>query len=434
MTQRTLYLSNTGLISLTEPTAPASTAIKIDYDLHSFLGEDAVLDVAFISKKTTPALTDIVARLIWRDSLTDDVIYKVQGTLSTDESNTSSLWSVAGALEYFKSFEIDLKATALSAVLASDAYNALNSRGNKLLTINLPTDHPPSFDGDKLFKLLTTSKPTPGYWVLPSLTNLALYNAMYRVMVETNIPLDCELDPTLTVEQAIQLATSLDAQHHLVQLIWSPNVCRPRDAISLLGRKKPCHAIGQYMAMKTLRNAKTTAQGIPKIADPVAGESYPFTYKAMETRLDIEFDTPTLEELAKAKINVVRQIQYDTGTKFVLSDVLTQYSSKDSALRLVNSADIARYTTNRCIEILKRHMLKRTTAYLRDASRDITQFLDACVTAELLQNAEDLGGKPYAFSLIPDEAMPFERVRFALSRRPEGCTRTVVFDDDVLVK
>ena len=55
-------------------------------------------------------------------------------------------------------------------------------------------------------------------------------------------------------------------------------------------------------------------------------------------------------------------------------------------------------------------------------------------TSGWLKPAEDLNGKPFAFSLIPDQDYPFERVRLYLARRPEGATRAVIFDEDVLVK
>lgn len=436
MTQQTIYLSDNGMLSLTES---SDAVAHFEYDLHSYLGDDAVLDFVFLGKKSNPGLSNIVAQLTWRDGFTNDVIVKAQGTLSTDENNLASLWSVAGALPDVKHFEIvhlESASITANAIKQSTAFNDVKSLGKNKISLTLPSDHPNGFLGDYLFEVITTMTPKPSYIGLAQISDLSVYTPLYRAMEKLNIPLDIELDPTLTKDQAISLVESVDANHHLVQFLFSPNVSRPRDAISLLGRKKPAYVLGTYLGMKQLRNSRTTASGILRLADPVAGESYPFDkhIKGLQKRDDIQFDEPTLEEFAIAKINVVRQIEYDSGTKFVLSDILTQYNSKTSALRLSSSADIARYTTNGCVNILKRHMLKRTAVYLKEASRDIQKFLDDCYGAGLIVQAEDLGGQPYQFSLVPDQQMPFERVRLYLARRPEGATRSAVFDEDVLVK
>ena len=432
MTQ--VALSNTGVLSLA---TVVGSSFGIDYQLESFLGDDAVLDVAFFGTKAVPVtLSDITARLTWRDAVTDDIVYRVQGTLNNDEDDNSSLLSIAYAQEIFSNFDLSFGLTALADIQLSTAFNASNGLGRNKGTLTLPADNPPVIDGDTLYQLLTTLTKKPAYLVLPRHDDLTVYNAVYRAADKLNIPLDVEIDPTLTVDQAAQFTTTLEADDHRVQFIWSPNLCRPRDAISLRGRKTPAYAMGEYLGKKLLRNARTNAQGLAPINEPVAGERYPFGMKGLVKRQDVILDDSDLEKLAKAKINVIRSIQFDTGVKFVLSDVLTQKISANGALRLVNAAEIACQTVNRCIEILRRHMLRGMTSYITDASRDIDAFLSACSspTAGWLKPAKDLGGKPYQFSLNPDETYPFERVRFYLARRPEGAVRAVIFDGDVITK
>lgn len=432
MTAIAVNLDATGALSLADT---SSASLGIDYDLYSYLGSDVQLKMQFFGKASTPTKgSQIICRMTWIDTATDDEIYKIQGNLNSDEEDYSSIWNVAGAKEIFKSFELVYGDDMVSAILASDAYNALNGLGRNSVILILDDDQPDTFDADTTYKLLTSLDQRPSDLGLIGLDNLEVYSALYRVMDKLNIQFTVELDPTLDPDVAQSLAESLDAQDHRVQIIWSPNTCRPRDATSLKGRKKACYALGQYLGMKALRNAKTTAQGIPMIADPIAGESFPFTFKAMTARDDVIFDEEMEEALAVAKINVLRRIVYDTGVKFVMSDVLTQYDSDSSALRLVNSSEIATFTTNRVCDILKRHMLKKTSSYLTDASKDIEKFLNACYSADLLVEAEDLDYQPYQFSLVPDQQKPFERVRLYMARRPNGCTRSVIFDDDVISK
>lgn len=413
-----------------------STAVlQIDYDLHSYLGSDVELQVKFLAKVTNPTTgSHIVCQLRWVDTATDTLIYQVQGTLNDDEDDYASLWSIAGATEYFKSFDITYNNTNLiTAIISSSAYNSLNSLNKNIATFVLADDQPSAFDADQAFNLLTTLRHRPSDIAIIGLQNLSVYNTILRALDQLNVPFTIELDPTLTIDQAVAMASALDANDHRVQLIWSPNICRPRDAISLRGRKKPAYAMGMYLGYKALRNANVTSKGIPPLGTPIAGADYPFSLKAIEQRADIIFGSQELEQLAVAKINVVRLENYDIGERFVLSDVLTQYQSKDSALRIINAAEVTCYTENKVIDILKRHMLKKTNTFLTEASRDITKFLNNCVAAELLERAEDLGNQPYSFKLTPDEQYPFERVRLYLARRVVGAVRSVVFDD-VIVK
>lgn len=432
MTQ--IRLSSAGSLSLGPVASPALT---INATTKSYLGDDASLDVAFFAKAVNPLSgDDITVRLTWFDSTTLDQIFRVEGRLSADEEDLSSIQAVADAAEIFEDFSLLLGPSLITAVKNCVAYNAYNGLNRNSFELPLPSEQPLPFNADQVFDILTAEDVRPAYLVLPSLDDLELYNTVYRAADKLNIPMDCEIDPTITPEQAADLALNLDAQDQRVQLIWSPNICRPRDAVSLRGRKVPAYAIGAYLAMKLLRNARTTAEGIPKIGDPVAGYDFPFTMKGLEMRPDVVFNQQTLEMLAIAKVNTVRRMSFGGGVRFVLSDGLTQRQSKNSALRLVNATEIACYTSNVAVDILHRHMLRRMSSYLTDASREIEAFLSKCAAPNvaLLQPAEDLGGAPYVFSLTPDADYPFERVRLYMARGLEGMTRAGIFDKDILSK
>ena len=436
---KSINLNNAGLMAIGSTAGSAN----IDYQTHNIFDDAVVLFIKFKAKVANPtSAEDFLCRMQWVDSTNGDNIYTLQGTLSessNDESFGSGLLAdVAMESGFFKAFDVALSADVVDAILASDAYEALDESGNQGVSLLVGADTTPT-DTPTLYDLLTTLDDRPSeICVVSMVADLPVFNECVRASKELNVPFTHELashdaeGALISVASITSMVTALDIKTHLLQHIWSPNVARPRDALSIRGRKYPAYAIGKYLAYKALRNARTTAQGIPKIADPIAGEPYSFDLPGIEPALRLT--QQDIEELAKAKINVVRRIKYDTGVKFVLSDVLTQYDSKNSALRLVNATEIACYTTNRCIDILKRHMLKKTTSFLTDAGRDIQNFLDGSVSAGLLKSAQDLGGKPYEFSLVPDEQYPFERVRFYLARRPEGAVRAVIFDDDVIVK
>ncbi|KYQ83145.1 hypothetical protein AWW72_15460 [Acinetobacter sp. NRRL B-65365] len=408
--------------------------LSLDFLTFNYL-QNTELEVAFFSKINLPTLADITMRLRIIDATSGDEVVRIQGIVDSDPDNMASIVAVADATEEFEEFSLSFQPEALDAILNSDAFNAANSLGRNKAVLALSDEPVPSFNADETVKTLIKLVDPPSYIALPVADNLPLYVACLRVAEKLNIPLDVEIDPTITEEQAAQLAESLDAQSHQVQLIWSPNICRPRDAVSLRGRKVPATYIGQYIGDKLLRNARTNAKGFAPIQYAVAWKDYPFKKKVLEQRPDIDLeDEQTLEMLAKAKVNVVRPIKFDSGVSFVLSDVLTQVRSKNSALRLVNASEIAMRTKNDVVNILKNHMLKPTEDYLEKASKEIEKYLSDAATSGWLKPAEELSGRPYVFRLIPDNDYPFERVRLYLARRPEGATRAVIFDEDVLVK
>lgn len=428
-----LTLDSTGAINVVG-SLTGKELLSLNLDLFTHLGDGVQLQLFFNAKKSKPLVgADIVLRTKWVDTVTNDTILDISGTLTSNVDDSSAYTNIAESTNEFRNIALVKNTGWIDAIKLSNGYNASNSLGRNKSLVTITTDLPDAFDADKLYKTLTTLKNKPAYIVLPSLSEVDVYTTALRATQKLNTQMKAEIDPSITVDQATALSTALDAEDHRVEYIWSPNKCRPRDAVSLTGRKQFCYAIGAYVGMLLLRNANTSSQGIPMIANPVAGHDYPFKYKAMEQRSDIVLDDDALEALAVAKINVVRPVDFDTGTEFVLSDVLTQYQSENSALRLTNASEIATYTTNRTIDILRRHMLKSMTSYLSDASKDINKFLSACSNSSvaLLQPSDDLGGKPFVFKLTPDPQYPFERVRLYLARRTNGAVRAVIFDDYV---
>ncbi|PAM34963.1 hypothetical protein CEJ62_19765, partial [Acinetobacter baumannii] len=91
----------------------------------------------------------------------------------------------------------------------------------------------------------------------------------------------------------------------------------------LRGRKVPAYYLGHYIGDKLLLNAKLNKQGLAPLKNAVAWKDYPFTAKNLSPRPNIDTeDAPTQAMVAKAKVNVVRPVKFET-TLFGLSDVLT---------------------------------------------------------------------------------------------------------------
>ncbi|MHA3062009.1 hypothetical protein ACX1N5_15250 [Acinetobacter sp. ANC 4636] len=181
MTAIAVNLNATGALSLADT---SNASLGINYDLYSYLGSDVQLKIQFFGKASKPAKgSQIICRMTWIDKVTDDEIYKIQGNLNNSEDDYSSLWNVAGAKEIFKSFELVYGNNMIAAILASDAYNAANSIGRNSVSLTLADDQPDSFDGDTVYKLLTSLDQRPSDLGLIGLDNLEVYSTLYRVRV-----------------------------------------------------------------------------------------------------------------------------------------------------------------------------------------------------------------------------------------------------------
>lgn len=439
--QHNIYINSNGELALVATSGSGPDALQIQYELHDHLGSDASVDVSLRSKSASQDISasNTILTMVWRDSVTNDLIYKVEGIVGSplmSAEDASLIENRAAATEAFKSFTLFVaNPTVFDPIITdSPAYNEPRSLGKNKISVDLPDDQPDAFDATRLVSQLVTMDPRPAYIVLPVSDDLELLNACMQASAKLNIPLKSELDPEWDLDQAASYTASLDADTSLLEFVWSMLLARPRDAVSLRGAKKPRRGIGSIIGDYLLRNARIDTNGIPPIHTPIAGPDYPLKFKGMEMRTDILVDEDTVERLAVAKINPLRQERYDAGTLFVVADVLTQYKSADSALRLSTSAEIVCYTTNRCLDILKGHLLRRSDDFLERANRDITSFLNNCASAKIIVPGDDLGGKAYQFSIQKDPSKPFERVRFYLARCPNGVTRSVITDEDVVVK
>ena len=199
----------------------------------------------------------------------------------------------------------------------------------------------------------------------------------------------------------------------------------------MLARKKWRPCVGDLLAQTLLRNARTNSSGIPPINRPVAGYDFPLAFRDMEKMSGVVLDEEAQNALASAGVNVVINERFEGGDRWIYGDALTQYDSENSALRLTNSAEIETYTTNLVLSIVKKHMLKGMTSFVRDAQDECSRALDACVASGLLVLPSELGGLYYLLQITPRADDPFSKADIKFSRRPEGCARQVFFEGTV---
>lgn len=406
-------------------------AWALAFDTHSKMDDNVELKASIFQKSTSLAPEDLILKLTWVDTYHGDEVLSVQGTMSPDETDLSSIMSVALATEEFGMFELHVSDQFEDYIEDYEGFNELNSLGRKAVFSALDSDTDKTeIGGQELYEAIVEFEDRPNYLAMFFKDDMSLFQTMLRVSETLNIPLKVELDPTLTPDQMVQIANDLSAQSHRVEIIVNGVLARPNSAETLRGKKEPRYALGTIMAYTILRNANTNAQGIPPLQNPIAGYNFPMRWPGMQMRPDVKFSEEVRNKLAKAKVNVVLLERFDTGPRFVLSDCLTQYDSKTSVLRLTSSAEISMFIDNRLIQICKRHLLKAKANFKSDALRECQAFLEGCATAGLIVHSADLGGM-YDISITDRVDRPHDAVDLKAGYRPEGAVRAVYLSTSV---
>lgn len=425
---RLLVLGTAATLAVVADTAevPNDAIICVDFKPYNVYDNTLSLGVKLSQIGMSASSSDYKLSLKFSDISTDDTVYEFEGTLQ-DADNIASLVAVMDASEEFEFVELHAPSNQISKYADLAFFNPISSLGRKSLNLAVPAGVAP--ERVDVFGTITGLDDTPQTLYMRFTDDVGLYTEMVRTAVKLDARLWIELDPSLTVDQAIMVASELNPQEHRVRFLWSPIVARPANSVGLRGRKVPRVSGGYVVAQHMLRDANVNEQGIPPLHTPIAGFDFPITFVGIEQRAGVLLDDPTRKRLADAKINVVQRIKYDDGVRFIIGDGLTAYSSNNSLLKLTNASDISMFIDNRVKQIVFRHLLKATDNTIEDATKDIRRFLDACTSKErkLLKQSEELGGY-YQISLTPRNDRPYDAINVKVGYRTQGMTRAAYLD------
>ncbi|WP_230657810.1 hypothetical protein [Psychrobacter sp. I-STPA10] len=453
-TKLSININADGITLTSEPnnSALANIIMNTQYGFD----ENVVAKVSVTDDKSpTPSddpLNNLVFSIIFADKVDDSVITHLQGRLYTEggiealEQNYPNDFGYitrkldfTGALDgendFFETVETKYSATNAEAIKTAintaKALNVLGAYRKKEVVLAVPATEVEDVEPIVAKRSLLDMAERPRYIVCNEVGNLPMIEAMVEVMDKLNIHLLIDIGNLTDWTQATALAESISVQDHRVWLFWNPNKSRPSNATTVLARKKWRPCTGDYLGQLLLRNSQTNNSGIPPLNRPIAGYDFPVGFRDIERLPEVNLDEEAQNALAKAGINVVMNERFDAGSRWVYGDALTQYDSKTSALRLINSAEITTFTDNTIVGIVKKHLLKGMSSFVKDATTECNRFLDACVAAGLLMPATDLGGRYYSLIITPRADNPFEKADVKLARRPEGCARQVFFETTV---
>ena len=456
MSAQTLYLSilasSMTLTNTANPAALASVELETEYAFDSnVVAKILVVDEKTITRSDDP-LNNLVFKVTFADKIDGSVITELKGRLYTgggvemleekhadDFSYITSKLDFYGALDsrydFFESvvtsYQPSNKAAIISALTTSGALNQLGAYRVKEVVLPVPATDVTDLTALEVKKALLNMRDRPRYVATCEIASLPHIEALAEVMGKLNCHVLLDIGNIDNWQAAVAIVDSISIDDHRLWVFWSPNKARPSNATTLLARKKWRPCIGDYLAQVLLRNAVTTAQGIPPIHRPVAGYDFEVGFRDMEQFKDLTLDEEAQNALATAGVNVVINERFEGGDRWIYGDALTQYDSATSALTLINSSEIETYTSNVVVSIVKKHLLKGMTSFIQDATDDCTVFLDACADAGLLKISSELGGRYYALAITPRVDSPFTKADVKLTRRPEGCARQVYFESTV---
>lgn len=433
-----LKMTETGTLvfdSTPNPSAPLQIELSTAY----VFDDDVRLKLAiYDTKEPTPSddlLHNLNFVLDFVDVPTAQSIVNVQGRLYTgggiDElaekhpTNRSyiikKLDSYSGDDGGFFAITTQYDNTQAATIKERLPITQLSTKRKQERAFELPKQDVPNdvvVDSDILTRQLTDLD--PDYIALTNVDDLGLFEVVASVVDTNNCHAFVELGHLSDHRQVVALANSLNVDDHRIRLLWNATVSRARGTTFGKKGRRPC--VGDYLAKHLVRNGFRNNDGIPPLNIPIAGYNFPVLFNGIAMAEGVYFDAESENMLANAGVIVLKSERFGNQTRFVYADVLTQYDSENSALRLSNAAEIATYTAKMVIGIVKRHLLSDMTNFQR-AYSDCTRFLNACVAAGLLVPAEQLNGKYYELEITPRADKPFEAVDIYLARRPVGAVR-----------
>ena len=454
MTQ-TLYLSVLAAsMTLTEtanPAALASIELVTDYAFDNNVQADIKVTDYKNSKTPADPLSGLVFTITFKDKVDGNVLTQLSGGLyigggieALEENHANNFSYIMGKLDFYGALNSDYDffesvTTSYSALQAEAIKTALtdigvlNNMGDyrvKSKAIDVPASTVVDATPNELRASLLDMKDRPRYIVCCEIDSLPNIEAIAEVMSKINCHALLDVGNLTDWQTVVALVESISVNDHRFWVFWNPNKSRPSGSTTVLARKKWRPCVGDYLGQLLLRNAQTNSSGIPPIARPVAGYDFPLAFRDTEMLSGVVLDEEAQNALAEAGVNVVMNERFEGGDRWVYADVLTQYDRATSALRLINASEIETYTTNLVLGIVKKHLLKGMSSFIRDATDECERKLDACATAGMLLPSSELGGLYYALQITRRDSS-FEKADVKFSRQPEGCVRQVFLDSTV---
>jgi hypothetical protein len=252
----------------------------------------------------------------------------------------------------------------------------------------------------------------------------ALLAQLAQLAFDTNRQLRYDIPGNLAPSAAVtwneQLNMGALESAELVSSYWSPLKCN--DPAGING--KGFFGVATLnIAMRCGRNAQSNALGVPPKNFPVAG----INGKISRSGIKPEYTTSPSEDdaLARAKVNPCGWMDFEGGGAYVFKDQLTAALVESSARKLISVVEMATHIDgavtrygNNVIHLPMSVAINRMKDFLKS-------LFERSQASGWLVNSDALGGKAFAYEVVPNSQYPFERIDVSYWVRYDGAVRQI---------
>lgn len=386
--------------------------VRAEIHAEKALDDDGTTEIA--SKEVSLRIKDLEGTTLYEFSGSLDPLAK-------DEFGASRyLPNVVSALTDAVDVTVATNASVLptSTFYGKDANGVDKWTGEDLVYFTEGTTTYTATDVDKAIAALHYGDHVFGYLTAGGSRSVMVISKLIALGKEINKQCAWDIPGDLSPQAAIAFYNQLSIDTHYSQCYWAPLMADD----PLNGGKDYLGTSGINVGLRCARNARTDANGIPPKNYPVAGKDYPLTRTGI-----IQKYTPTdqeMDDLARAKINPVIFVRYNSGGRYVFFDSLTG-AKTEADRKLIAVADMSSqvddWVTAYAQEVLQRPM--------ETAIRQLTDFLqnlfEGLEAAKWLRPSVELGNRSFVAEVAPNAQRPKDRVDIRYWLSYDGTTRAI---------
>ena len=180
--------------------------------------------------------------------------------------------------------------------------------------------------------------------------------------------------------------------------------------------------VGQKAGTACARNAITNGFGLAKLNQPIAGKDY-YIVGTRITQI-YQLDDTELAMLAKSLINPAIFSEYHDGSGYVWADSFSG-AKKNGISKLASAAEIAIWAQDIWGKfgksLFQKRMAEPIDAMVKFSKRQLQQM----ETSKWLTPSTELNNQSFAFSVMPNERYPDDRLDTVLMLSIDGVVRVV---------
>lgn len=259
-----------------------------------------------------------------------------------------------------------------------------------------------------------------GYIISGGTQNTALLSRLLNLGFKTNKQVRWDIAGGNAPAAAITFYNSVGGavDSHYSQCFWAPLLADD----PLNGGKAYIGTAGINVGLACARNAQTNANGIAPKNYPIAGSDYSLTRSGVIQKFDPE-DTE-LDDLAKAGINPVLFMNYQSGGRYAFTDSLTG-AKTNGARKLIATAEMSSTVDDTLAAYAQECLQKPMDIAIKRMTDFTKKFLGDIETAKWATPSAELGNRSFIAEIKPNSSRPTDRMDVGYWVHYDGTARAI---------